>query len=87
MAAGAETMTPLHDLSSSFEDSLHKVALAEDPLIPMEAVAEAAAHREGRPAPGAPDQASPRSTPAGALGGSPPPQRFGTPDGRRPDGR
>ena len=68
MGAGAETMAPLHDLSSSFEDSLHKVALGENPLIAMEAVTTAAAHREGRPAPGTPDQASPGQLRPAPLG-------------------
>jgi len=71
MAAGAETVVPLYALSSSFEDSLHKVALAENPLIPMEAVAEAAARREGRPTPGTPDQASPGQLRPAPLGDPP----------------
>ena len=68
MAASAETVAPLYDLPFGFEDGLHKVALAENPFIPMEAVAEAAAHREGRPAPSAPNQASPGQLRPAPLG-------------------
>lgn len=51
MAASAEAVAPLHPLAAGFQNSVHKLALSENPLIPVEAVAEAATCREDRPAP------------------------------------
>ena len=39
MAASPEAVTPLQPLAAGFQNAVHKLALSENPLIPVEAVA------------------------------------------------
>jgi hypothetical protein len=60
-------LTPLEVLSRGRECGVHEIAVAENPLITVEPIAQPTPRREGLPTPGAPDQPSPGQLRSTAL--------------------